>query len=362
MREVRQLRKELGVEHGTCGQPESKAGSGVHHFIRTEPPVDRTEAPELSTVRSDRLVTVAVPTFERSVELARAVDSLLDQDYSPIEIVIGDNASTDNTESVSRYYERKYTSVRYVRQSQNLGPTPNFESLRSVGSGEYFMYLGDDDWLDPAYISRCVAELERDSSRSLVAGLTCYHRDSEARYTEPRPITIDGSDGPSRLLSFYRSVRGNGVFYGVVPAWANETAPPLRNVQGGDMLHVAALAYLGNVATIDDVFVHRTVNGMSVSLANVAATLGLGWFQAQAPQIAIAYWVFRDVAWDSALYRGEGRLGRLWLGIRAGSIVFVRFVPKAVFKFLRLGTASAARRVRRLRRREWFGSGPETNA
>lgn len=316
----------------------------------------------LSPVRNDRLVTVAVPTFERSVELARAVDSLLDQDYSPIEIVIGDNASTDDTESVSRSYERKSASVRYVRQSENLGPTPNFESLRSVGTGEYFMYLGDDDWVDPAYVSRCVAELELDANRSLVAGLTCYHRDAEVTDYEPHPITIVGSDGQSRLLSFYRAVRGNGVFYGVVPAWANEAAPPLRNVQGGDMLHVAALAYLGNVATIDDVFVHRTVDGMSVSLANIAATLGLGRFQAQAPQIAIAYWVFRDIAWDSPLYRDEGRFGRLWLGIRAGSIVFVRFVPKAVLKFLRLAIADAARRGRRRRWREWSGSEPEATA
>ena len=67
---------------------------------------------------------------------------------------------------------------------------------------------------------------------------------------------------------------------------------------------------------------------MTVNLATVAATLGLGWFQAQAPQLAIAYWVFRDVAWDSPLYADLGRVGRLWLGVRAGWIIFWRFVPE----------------------------------
>ena len=306
---------------------------------------------ELMAVRTDRLVTVAVPTFERSVELTRAVDSLLAQDYEPIEIIIGDNASADDTESVSRSYEAEFASVRYLRQVRNLGPTPNFESLRCVGSGEYFMYLGDDDWVDSGYVGRCVAELERNPRSSLVAGVTRYHRAAVSTDTEPRPINVVEPDGPSRLLSYYRQVEGNGVFYGVVPAWANEAAPPLRNVAGGDWLHVAALAYLGNVTTVEDVEVHRTVDGMTVNLATVAATLGLGWFQAHAPQVAIAYWVFRDVAWDSDVYRSEGRIGRLWLWFRAGSIVFLRFVPRAVLKFVRLALANVAARVRRQRGR-----------
>ena len=47
-----------------------------------------------------QLVTVVVPTFERSAELARALDSLLAQDHPDLEIIVGDNASADDTEAV----------------------------------------------------------------------------------------------------------------------------------------------------------------------------------------------------------------------------------------------------------------------
>jgi glycosyltransferase involved in cell wall biosynthesis len=288
-------------------------------------------------------VTVAVPTYQREQLLARTLDSVLGQDYPAIELLIGDNASTDRTAEISAEYVARFPNVRYLRQATNVGPTPNFESLRSQGAGDYFLFLGDDDWIDPGYISACVAGHEAHPGSALVSGRTWYHRGDHARQ-EPESLTIDAPDGPARVLSFYRQVGAAGLFYGVVPAAVNERAPQLRNVMGGDLLHLACLAYLGPLRTLDDIAVHRTADGMTTNLANVAATLGLGWFQATAPQIAVAWWVFRDIAWDSPLFAELGRLGRLRLGAHAGWIMFWRFVPKAVLKFGRLAAARLGRR------------------
>jgi glycosyltransferase involved in cell wall biosynthesis len=315
-------------------------------------PVDKgrgdamTAIPCESDDRVGSVVTIAIPTYQRATQLRRAIDSVLAQDYGRIEVVISDNASTDGTEELCEHYVNRHRQVRYIKQAVNVGPTPNFEKLRSVASGGYFLFLGDDDWIDPDYVSSCVAAIEANPGSSLVAGMTLYHRADGSTAPEPHPVTIDAADGASRVRQFCRQVRANGVFYGVVPASANERVPPLRNVQGGDMLHVMALAYLGSVRTLDGVAVHRTVDGMTVSLANVATTLGLGWFQANVPQIAIAYWIFRDIAFDSPLYAELGRWGRLRLGVRSGGTVFVRFVPPAVLKFIRLQTKAVARRMR----------------
>lgn len=290
------------------------------------------------------LVTVAVPTYQRCELLGRTIDSVLDQDYPAIEVLIGDNASTDGTAELCATYTDRCANVRYFRQATNVGPTPNFESLRTRGTGDYFLFLGDDDWLDPGYVSACVAALEAHPGSALAAGRTWYHR-GETSDIEPESLTVDAGDGPTRVLDFYRSVGAAGLFYGVVPAAVNRRAPVLRNVMGGDILHLAALAYLGPVRTLDDVSVHRTVDGMTVNLATVAATLGLGRVQAMVPQLALAYWVFRDIAVDSPLYADLGRVGRLRLGLRAGWIVFWRFVPGAVLKLGRL-VASRLRRGR----------------
>jgi len=291
------------------------------------------------------MVTVAIPTYERATQLRRAIESVLAQDHEPIELIISDNASTDGTRQLCEDYVSRHPSIRYVRHSSNVGPTPNFESLRPLARGDYFMFLGDDDWIDPGYVSACVETLESEPGLSLVAGRSFYHRAGRAD-VEPVLVNIDDSDPRRRVLAYCRAVKANGVFYGVMPIAAQRRVPAMRNVQGGDWLHVMGLAYLGRVRTLEEVAVHRSADGMTVSLANVAAMLGLGWLEANAPQVAIANWIFRDVAFDSPLYEGLGRWGRFWLGIRAGSVVFWRFVPPAVLKFGRLRVAALGGRLR----------------
>ena len=289
-------------------------------------------------------MTIAIPTYQRAAQLRRAIESVLAQDYEPIELIISDNASTDGTRELCEDYTARHPSIQYVRQPANVGPTANFQHLRPLAGGDYFMYLGDDDWLDPGYVSACVASIEDNPGRSLVAGRVFYHG-PDGVDPDAYPVDIEDVDPRRRVLRYCRGVRANGVFYGVVPTFLDRRVPVMRNVLGGDWLHVMALAYLGQVHTLDEVVVHRTVGGTTVDLANVAATLGLGWFPATAPQIAIAYAVFREIAVESPLYAGLGRRGRIWLGARSGAILFLRFVPGAVVKFARLRAIGVVRRA-----------------
>ena len=71
-------------------------------------------------------------------------------------------------------YAKAHNNIRYVRQATNVGPTLNFESLRAEATGDYFMFLGDDDWLDPGYVGRCVQFHRTHPGYSLVAGMTRY--------------------------------------------------------------------------------------------------------------------------------------------------------------------------------------------
>jgi glycosyltransferase involved in cell wall biosynthesis len=294
------------------------------------------------------LVIVGIPTYQRCELLGRAIDSVLDQDYPSIELHISDDASTDGTADLCSDYVARHPNVRYFRRPSNGGPTSNFESLRSSGLGDYFLFLGDDDWIDPKYVSACVAALESNPGAALAAGRSWYHRGENATI-EPESINVEGNDGPARVLEFYRTVGAAGLFYGVVPAAVNNRAPEIRNVMGNDLLHLAGLAFLGPLRTLESVSVHRQADGTSVSLANVAATLGLGWFQAQAPQLAFAYWVMQDIAWKSPLYAELGRVRRLRLGLHAGWIAFWRFVPKAAVKFGRLTLTRLHKRALSLR-------------
>lgn len=100
-------------------------------------------------------VTIAIPTFNRAAYLRQAVDSALAQTYANIEVLISDNASTDET---SMLLESLVDSrVRIVRQNENIGMMANWNACLALASGEYFLMLSDDDLLDPAAIETMVA-------------------------------------------------------------------------------------------------------------------------------------------------------------------------------------------------------------
>src|SRR2546426_4767904 len=89
------------------------------------------------------LVSIGIPTYNRSSSLVRAVESALAQDYDNLEIVISDNASTDETANLSVEFCKKDMRIRYIRQSKNLGITENFRRALGASHGAYSMWPSD---------------------------------------------------------------------------------------------------------------------------------------------------------------------------------------------------------------------------
>jgi glycosyltransferase involved in cell wall biosynthesis len=108
------------------------------------------------------LVSIGLPVFNGAKFLRRALDSLQDQAYANFEIIISDNASTDETESVCREYAARDSCVRYIRQPENLGSHKNFNFVLQEARGEYFMWAADDDQWEPEYVQSMVTALEKD--------------------------------------------------------------------------------------------------------------------------------------------------------------------------------------------------------
>jgi glycosyltransferase involved in cell wall biosynthesis len=114
------------------------------------------------------LVSIGLPTRNGERYLDEAVRSVLTQDYGCIELVISDNASDDGTEEICRQFARSDSRVRYHRQSQNIGLVPNFNAVLQLANGTYLRWMGDDDWLTPSYVRRCVEVLDDDPTLILV--------------------------------------------------------------------------------------------------------------------------------------------------------------------------------------------------
>jgi glycosyltransferase involved in cell wall biosynthesis len=104
------------------------------------------------------LVTTIIPVYNRAPGLCAAVASVLAQTYSPVEVVIVDDGSTDDTPSVADSLAREHPNVRVIHQA-NAGAGPAREAGRLAARGEFIQHLDSDDLLEPRKFALQVAGL-----------------------------------------------------------------------------------------------------------------------------------------------------------------------------------------------------------
>ena len=107
------------------------------------------------------LVSICVPTYNRAAYLRQSLQTICAQKYRPLEILISDNASTDETEGICRRLESSDARIRYIRQSRNIGLYGNHNFCIQESRGAFVCLLHDDDQHHPEMISRYVAFLLR---------------------------------------------------------------------------------------------------------------------------------------------------------------------------------------------------------
>jgi glycosyltransferase involved in cell wall biosynthesis len=90
-------------------------------------------------------VSVGLPAFNGEKYLPKALDSLLAQDYEDFELIISDNASTDETGRICEKYARQDGRIRYSRNPSNIGLAPNHNRVFTLARGEFFKWAACDD-------------------------------------------------------------------------------------------------------------------------------------------------------------------------------------------------------------------------
>ncbi len=95
------------------------------------------------------LVSTIIPVYNRPKMVVRAVESVLAQRYRPIEIILVNDGSTDDTASVLNQLAERYPKEIRVIHQENKGPGLAREAGRQLAQGEFIQYLDSDDWLLP---------------------------------------------------------------------------------------------------------------------------------------------------------------------------------------------------------------------
>ncbi len=113
------------------------------------------------------LFSIAIPTYNRANSyLPATLESALSQSYNNIEIIVSDNCSSDDTESVVKQYNDN--KIRYFKHRENIGLKNNFNYCVQQARGNYFLLLCDDDLIDRDFTESCVHALDKTKESGII--------------------------------------------------------------------------------------------------------------------------------------------------------------------------------------------------
>lgn len=114
------------------------------------------------------LVTVGVLSYNRDYHLSKSLDSIINQSYKNLEIIISDDASIDKSINICKKYEGKDKRIKVFIQKKNLSLVKNSNFVLKKAHGKYFMWASNDDIWHKDFVKILVGMLE-ENKKSVLA-------------------------------------------------------------------------------------------------------------------------------------------------------------------------------------------------
>lgn len=191
------------------------------------------------------LVSIGLPVRNGAATIAAALESLVAQDHPDIEVIVSDNASTDDTVAIVTRFAARDPRIRLIRQRRNIRMMANFHAVAAAARGPFFMWAAADDTRSPDYARLLLEGFARHPAAACVHGETEEVFEGFARRHDPAFVTL----GLAPAARLRRIARGQSFFlYGL---WRTEIARalPMRELYWWpDLPPMLAAAALGQFA------------------------------------------------------------------------------------------------------------------
>lgn len=119
-------------------------------------------------------LSLAIPTWNRCHYLEKNIRDIISQikffNLTNVEIVVSDNASDDQTQSICQELSKQFTFITYLRHANNQGANANFEAVMRASHGEYIWLLGDDDLIAKDILKKIIDDLHVYSPTLAIGG------------------------------------------------------------------------------------------------------------------------------------------------------------------------------------------------
>lgn len=127
-------------------------------------------------------ISVIVPNYNHAHFLPACLDAIVNQTYPPCEILLVDDASTDNSLEIMQDYARRYPTIRLLRNSTNLGVCETINQTLPLVKGDYIALCAADDFLDTTFFEKGASFAEENPFLGLISG-------DQYKFIEKQPYT-----------------------------------------------------------------------------------------------------------------------------------------------------------------------------
>lgn len=225
------------------------------------------------------LVTVGLPVYNGEAFVHEAIESILAQEDIHLELIIADNASTDQTETVCRDAIQHDARARYVRSDFNRGAAWNFNRVVHLARGHYFKWAAHDDLCSPNFLARCIAALADDPGCSLAFArvIDIDENGTETRRWPSYPH-VEGHEPAGRAGEVLRNPSPCFEAFGVTRRQQLLETDLIGNYTSSDRTFILEMALRGHFSEIQDAYLyHREHDGRSMYQYREARERG-AWF------------------------------------------------------------------------------------
>lgn len=128
-----------------------------------------------------KLISIIIPVYNAEKYLQKCLDSILEQTYQNLEIIIVNDGSTDNSGQICQEYEKKDSRIIYIeKENGGVSDTRNTGLDRMTGS--YVTFVDSDDWVEPNYVKFLYEKLIEHQADIVVGNYTRFNESNSVFY------------------------------------------------------------------------------------------------------------------------------------------------------------------------------------
>lgn len=213
------------------------------------------------------VVSILIPCYNAAAFLPQCLDSIVNQTYQHLQVVVVDDGSEDNTLEIALQYTGKYPYIEVYHQ-ENAGVATARNKLISHATGDYVLFVDSDDWIELNMVECMLKTLVHSKSDMAVCGnfkelngTTTYCPVVKEKYI------LDGAENVMKSILFHKELNGS-LWNKIVPRRFYEGLTFRKDIWYGEdclFLWQALNRGVERICFMPDCFYHYRMNEQSIS-------------------------------------------------------------------------------------------------